>query len=270
MTNNEIMKTISVMLPKGAKKIRAEVVEEEGKVNISFFCGKKEINPEEVKGSQEYIEKYFPIVRASTLSLEDDFLKHRPQTENQREFRKKLIDAIKFGLSDFRAQRMDASFDKEGNICFHAGMRPALRKSAKWWKEIAEKFMPEKESRLGTTKERVAFLGLFIKYLIEEKGYKVSDAWGAVCDQSKKLGHYWDSNNQEYGLETTGSMQVGEWYDLGNTYKIIIDDETGDFSLIGGSCQCYGNSFPLSNVRRILFPNKDMCSSVGWIVISAA
>lgn len=266
MTNNEIMQTISVMVPKGAKKIRAEVIKGEGKVNISFAM-EKETNLEEVKGSREYIEKYFPIVRASTLSLEDDFLKHKPKTENQRNFKKRLVSAIESGLSDFRAQRMDASFDKKGNICFRAGMKPAVGKSAKWWSETTKEFMPEKESRLGTTKERIAFLGLLIKYLIEEKGYTRSNAWKKVCDQSKKIGHYSDSEKAKHYLETTGSRQVCEWYDLANTFKITIDDEVGGFSLVGGSYDYGGYDYPLSNVDSINYPNYTYINSVGWIVL---
>ena len=134
-------------------------------------CDEKpeETSKEETKGTQEYIEKYFPIAKASSLSLEDEFLKHRAQTDNQKKVKKMLKAAIKSGLEDFRAQRMDASFDEEGNICYKAGMKPAVGKSANWWNEKAKEFMPEKESRLGMTEQRIAFLGLRMKYLIEKK-----------------------------------------------------------------------------------------------------
>ena len=257
------------------------VIEVEGKITrVSIEGGKIEIfsipeylqkhegnDQEEIKGTQEYIEKYFPIVKASTLSLEDEFLKHKPETNQQTRFKNALISAIKSGLSDFRAQRMDACFDEEGNICFKAGMKPAVGKSANWWKETAKKFMPEKGSRLGTTKERIAFLGLLIRYLIEEKGYTVSNAWKAVCDQSKDLGHYWDSENAKHDFEDTGSRQVGEWYDLANTYKITVDDEAGGFSLVGGSCGDVGNICPLADVGSVGSPNDGYYVGVGWLVL---
>ena len=235
---------------------------------IEIFSIPKGLNQEEIKGTQEYIEKYFPIAKASTLSLKDEFLKHEPETEEQRKFKNALISAIKSGLSDFRAQRMDACFDEEGNICFKAGMKPAVGKSPNWWKGTAEKFMPEKGSRLGTTKERIAFLGLLIKYLIEEKGYTVSNAWKAVCDQSKDLGHYWDSENAKHDFEDTGSRQVSEWYDLANTYKITVDDEVGGFSLVGGLCNCNGNDCPLADVYSVYSPGNEYNNSVGWLVLS--
>lgn len=228
----------------------------------------EETSKEETKGTQEYIEKYFPIVKASSLSLEDEFLKHIAQTDNQRNFKKMIENAIKSGLQDFRAQRMDVSFDEEGNICYKAGMRPAVGKSVNWWKEKAKEFMPEKESRLGTTKERIAFLGLLIKYLIEEKGYTVANAWKAVCDQSKELGHYWDSKDAKHEFESTGSRQIGEWYDLANTYKITVDDEASGFSFVGGNYDNCGNNYPLADVDDVDFPNDDCFCSIGWLVLS--
>lgn len=252
------------------------VIEVEGKITrvsinggkIEIFSIPKGVNLEEIKGTQEYIEKYFPIAKASTLSLENKFLKHEPETEEQRKFKNALISAIKSGLSGFRAQRMDACFDEEGNICFKAGMKPAVGKlSANDWKRVAKEFLPEKGSRLGTTKERIAFLGLLIKYLIEEKGYEVKDAWKAVCDQSKDLGHYWDSENAKHDFEDTGSRQIGEWCDLANTCKITEDDEAGGFSLVGGNYNNNGNNYPLADVNSINNPNNVYNNSVGWFVL---
>lgn len=244
------------------------VIFEGGKLEILYYPEYLQNHQEEIKGTQEYIEKYFPIAKVSTLSLEDEFLKHKPENDEQKKFKNALISAIKSGLSDFRAQRMDACFDEEGNICFKAGMRPAVGKSANWWKKTAEKFIPEKESRLGTTKERIAFLGLLIKYLIEERGYIVSDAWKAVCNQSKDLGHYWDSKDAKHEFEDTGSRQVGEWYDLANTCKITIDDEAGCFSLVGGGYNFNGYCYPLADVDCFGDPDNEYDDSVGWFVLS--
>lgn len=235
--------------------------------SISSCCE----HPKEVSKSntQEYIEKYFPIVKASTLSLEDEFLKHEPNTENQKKFKRKLIAVIKSGLSDFRAQRMDSSIDDEGNIYYKEGMFPAVGKSANWWYKKAKEFMPERESRLGTTGERIAFLGLVIKCLIEYKKYTVSDAWIAVCDQSKDLGNCWDSENTDYeSFEPTGSRQIGEWYDLLNTIKITFDSGIDGFWIVGGSCIYDGDASPLSCITYIRNSYADYYDSTGWIVLS--
>lgn len=225
------------------------------------------MNRTEIKGTPEYLVKYFPIVRASELSFNDEFLNHRPINSTQRRLKRALITAIGSGLSDFRAQRMDACLDEDGNICFKAGMKPAVGKTANWWKETAEKFMPEKRSRIGTTKERVAFIGLLIKYLIEEKSYTVSDAWKAVCDQSRNLGHYWDSEDSKHELELTGSRALGKWCDLANTKKITInDDSTGGFSEFGGYYGIIGYLYPIAERVRICYPNSICKYGTGWVV----
>ena len=38
--------------------------------------------------SKEYLDEYFPIAKVSNLSIEDEFLKHTPQTERQKKFKK--------------------------------------------------------------------------------------------------------------------------------------------------------------------------------------
>lgn len=222
---------------------------------------------EEIKGTQEYIEKYFPVVKASILSLEDPFLKHEAETENQIKFKKMLEDAIKSGLSDFRAQRMDPSLDEDGNICYKAGMKPTVNKSSNWWKENAEKFMPEKDSKLGSTKQRIAFVALFIKYLIEQREFPVESAWKLVCDQSDYIGHYWDSDDAKRTLEPTGSRKEGDWYDLGNVFKITFDDET-EFSFVGGVYCNFSDVYPLACVRPDEYPFLDSLNATGWIVLS--
>ncbi|MBQ2938339.1 MAG: hypothetical protein IJE05_05650 [Clostridia bacterium] len=223
-------------------------------------------NQEDVKDRDEYIEKYFPVARVSTLSLEDDFLKHEPESNAQRKFKRMFIEAIKSGLSDFRVQRMDPSLDGKGSLCYKTGMEPVVGKSANWWKKKAKEFMPEKESRLGTTKEKNAFLGLLIRYLIEELGYTTSDAWKAVCDQSKNLDHYRDSKDAKHNFVFTGSEKIGDWYDLFNTYKITIDDETHGFSLVGIFCNGYG-CYSMEEVVAFCKPDVVYDDSTGWIVL---
>lgn len=216
---------------------------------------------------QEYLNKYFPIVRASMLSIEDKFLNHEPRNSTQRMLKRELIYAIKSGLYDFRAQRIDPSIDESGKIIYEENSLPCVGKTPKQWKILAEEFLPEKESRLGTTKERIAFLGTLIKYLVEERGYEVRVAWREVCDLSKYLGHYWDSPNPKHKFELTGSRPVGEWYDLGNTKKITInDDERGGFSEFGGYYGISGYLYPLAEIIKVYYPSSPCKYSTGWVV----
>lgn len=106
------------------------------------------------------------------------------------------------------------------------------------------------------------------KYLIEEKGYTVSDAWKAVCDESKNLGHYINSEKAKHDLKNMGSRQVGEWYDLANTRKLIIDDETDGFWIVSGGCDFFSSLMTLAFVMRVYYYYVIYENSVGWLVLS--
>lgn len=263
---------ISISVPEGSN-VRVKINEEEKKVEV--LCNRKKIiisedilDDSEIKGTQEYIEKYFPVVKASELSLEDNFLKYETETPEQTMFKKRLIKVIKLGINDFRAQRMDPTFDKKnGLISYKVGSKPAIGRSAIWWREKAKGFLPEKESREGTTNERVAFLGVLIKYLIDLGGYTPGEAWNAVCNQSKDLGHYWDSEDSGIELEPTGSRGVGDWYDLANTFKITTDDHSG-FSLFGGYNKNCSDLYPLADISSYGYCSYEFDYSVGWIVMN--
>ncbi len=261
--------TQKTLYPDEVENLRTRVIGKEVEVSYEIEVNEpqnQETGPEEIKGTKEWLDKYFPVVQASELSLDDEILKHEPETERQKDFKERMIKAIKSGLQDFRAPIMDPSLDEDGNICYEAGMMPAVGRSAAWWYGNAQKFLPEKESRLGLTKERIAFLALFMKELIEECGYTITDAWKAVCDQSKDLGHYRDSKNPKYEFEPTGSRKVGRWNDLGNTYK-ITENEAARFSSFGGYFFNDGNGRPLAAVSWN-YPYSNHSFGLGWTVLS--
>ncbi len=209
----------------------------------------------------------FPIVRASTLSLKDSFLKHKPQTMEQERLKNSITAGIKAGLKDFRHPAMDPSLDN-GNIVYVKGKKPAVGKSPKYWDSKAKKFMPEKNSRMGSRLKYDAFLCLLIKHLIEEKGYKVADAWKAVCDDSRKLGHYRNSKNAKGKLEPTGSRKVWKFYDWVNTCKIVKDENSASgFSLVGGGYCNDSDYYPLADVDTIYDPDYCYYYGVVWLVL---
>lgn len=249
----------------------------EGKITrVNILDGGKSVEifsiPDCTQNQNETKEKSFderfPIVRASTLSLKDSFLKHKPQTNQQKRLKESITAGIKAGLKDFRCPAMDPSFDNDGNIIYKEGERPAVGKSPRYWKSEMKKFMPEKNSRMGSLVQRDAFLCLLIKYLIEEKGYKVADAWKAVCDDSRDLGHYCNSENAKGKFEPTGSRKVWEFYDLANTCKIVTDENSASgFSLVGGYYDFDSDCYPLSDVDAFCNPNVDYFYGVVWLVL---
>lgn len=245
---SKTLQEILVSVPKGAENIRTSVVD--GQVKIMYTIT--------TKAEAENYEQYFSVVEASKLSLDDDFLKHEPQTEEQETFKQNVMDAIKSGLLDFKAQSIDPSVDEEGKIYYKPGSKPGIGYSSKWWSENAPKLIVGK-SRQGTTVERIAFLAILIK-----KGLAT---WEQICDRSEEIGHYLDSKDAKYDFEQTGSRPVGEFYDLGNTCKITENKEAGGFSLVGGFYNCNGDDYPLAVVKDVCNPFDNYCISVGWLVL---
>ena len=214
-------------------------------------------------------DSMFALVKASQLSLKDEFMKHEPTNNNQREFKRELTEAIRSGLSDFWHSKLDPCFNEDGaGLMFEAGKMPAVGKSYNWWEEKAKQYLPERGSRLGTKTEYVAFLGVLIKNLVAS-GWPMSKAWKAVCDDSKELGHYWYSANAKHEFEATGSREICGFCDLANTYKILAcDEEAGGFWLAGGGYGSHGYRFPLAHLLRFASRVIVHCCSVGWLVLS--
>ena len=217
---------------------------------------------------EKMISEVFVLVEASKLSLRDEFMKYKPRTEREAKFKKQLTEAIQKGVKDFWRPKYDPSLNEDGiGICFVRGKRPALSEDYQWWDRAAKNFCPERHSRLGTKSEYVAFLGVLIKKLVESR-WEVEEAWKAVCDDSRELGHYWNSKNAKNAPEDTGSKETCGFFDLANTYKnLAVDEEAGGFWLAGG--YCIDNSFicPLADLEHSY--NLDYCifNSVGWLVL---
>lgn len=210
----------------------------------------------------------FVKVEASTLSLNDEFMKHEPKTKNERVFKEQVKNAIKSGLNDFYRPKYDPSFNEDcTSICYALGKKPAVGKSYNWWEKVAKEFNPERKSRLGTKTEYIAFLAVLIKELIAS-GKSVEWAWNAVCNDSKELGHYWNSKGAKHDFETTGSRDVCGWCDLANTCKILAEDkESGGFWLAGGYCFDGSLSNPLAFLWLNFSRNDGFNFSCGWIVL---
>ena len=210
----------------------------------------------------------FPMVEASKLSLDDEFLKHEPETSHQASIKEIIIEGIKSGMSDFRHPFVDPSINEEKDIVFEKGKEPATGHTLKWWKMKAKGFMLNKNSRIGTKREYCVFLGVLIKSLIEQ-GYTISDAWKEVCDDSKNLGHHRDSfKAKKHAFELTGSRQVVKWYDLANTFKILTGDDGKGVFIASGYYYTKGDEYSLGNVDQFYFSALSTFeASVAWIVL---
>ena len=257
MCNNEL----KIMVPKGWV-VNEEVMSDGSRV---FTVKLDTATADDTACNQR--EGIFKLVPASKLRLDDSFMNHSPKTSREKIFKDMVEIAIKNGLKDFWRPIMDPSFDADGGICYQAGNKPAVGKSYNWWKKTAKNFCPERKSRLGTKAEYVAFLAVLIKELVASSGKSVEWAWNAVCNDSRELGHYWNSKDGKNVFETTGCREICGFFDLANICKMVAIDEV-NFCRASGKYDDNGYYFPLSDLW-IGGSRYDDCNiSTGWIVLA--
>lgn len=218
---------------------------------------------------EKQFEKTFFYVRASELKETDLFYaQFVPKTVRTNTLKSLLKNVMRSGIKDFWKPRYDPSFTENGvGFDFIPGAKPAVGMPASWWADAAKDFMPERNSRLGTKNEYIAFLGVLIKLLVSE-GWSVDSAWAAVCNDSRELGNY--RNGKVCTLEYTGSREICGIFDLANTYKILaVDKESSGFWLAGG-CYINGGAPSLMSVDYFSRSTIDFTKNynVGWIVMS--
>ena len=207
------------------------------------------------------------LCEASKLSLEDEFMKYKPRTNNEKVFKIRLEEAIKSGVKDFYRPNCDPSLDADEKICYVTGAVPAVGKTFEWWEENAKKFSVERKSRLGTKNEYIAFLGVLIKEL-SMTGLSIENAWDVVCNHSEKIAHYGNSEERKRGFEKTGSRELVGFYDLANTFKMLARDENyGGFWTASGAYYCNSDEATLSIILKYHNCNCKENYSVGWIVL---
>ena len=204
-------------------------------------------------------------VPASKLSLEDAFMKHKPESVAEKKFKDSLTKVIKNGIEDFYRPAMDPSFsdNEETKIHYMKGERPAVGKSYNWWKETV------KDSKwcLGTSAQYIAFLGVLIKMLVFH-GWAVSEAWGAVCNDSWMLGHYDnEAIDATSHLRNTGSKKVFNFFDLANTRKFLAEDGDSSVFWIASGCHRDKSNRSLAVMNWSKDCDANLGSCVAWLVL---
>lgn len=254
----------------GTYELLFEVEEQNSAAEIEVEADAPETDEEELQvfSESEIKASKLVLIEASKLSLDDEFMQHHPKSRRERKFRHLLGDVIVKGIPDFWRPRMDPTLDREGNIYFRGGEKPAVGKFYHWWSANAQMFNSKHKSRLGTKSEYIAFLGVLIKKLVAE-GWTKDEAWDAVCNDSKRLGHYLSPETLKLSFGFTGSMVIAGFSDLANTRKILADDEDVDVFWIAGGCyKVFSDNNPLADFVRgdIAYGYPD--NSVGWLVLS--
>ena len=264
------MKTVETILPAG-RILEIKLLPDGRQKVIQEATDEKVSEPDVSTESKSVVlDNHLILIEAESLSLDDEFMKHKPETEQEKETKALIKEAIEKGVKNFYRPIMDPSFTKTGeNICYEKGRLPAVGKSYNWWKKVAEEYCPERNSRLGTRLEYGAFLGVLIKNLVAD-GECVSWAWNAVCNDSKELGHYCNSKDAKHDFEPTSSRCICKYYDLDNTYKVLAKDEAGGFWVAGGYYYYAGpkGNVPLTDICLYSRRCYDRDVSVGWLVLS--
>lgn len=208
------------------------------------------------------------VIEASKLALTDKFMQYEPITEKEENLKTLLIQGINAGFKDFCIPNLDPTFTSDGEgICYVPGKNPAVGKSYKWWLDACKKYMPARNSRLGTMWDYVAFLGVFIKTLVLA-GLETGVAWYVVCSDSRELGHYWNADSVHRKFKPTGSESICGFFDLVNTCKILAVTDNM-FALNARGCLDYNFNHSISELEHYYDPNYDCKHSVGWTVYDA-
>lgn len=203
------------------------------------------------------------MVEGSGSGYYTELMKHTPQNDRERDFMKTLEVAINSKVESFRVPVNDPSIDMNGKLQFVSGFKPAVGYS---YNEL-EKLAKENGVHLGTKNEYCLFLGTIIIRLMAE-GWSENDAWKAVCCDSKKLGHYSNSEDAKNDFEPTGSRMIAGKCDLANAYKILAKDEkAGGFWLAGGCYDFVGYDVPLADLCLYYGYGNHFNDSVGWFVL---
>lgn len=181
------------------------------------------------------------------------------------EFKDNLATAITASVPDFEVFVCDPSIDKNGNLQFVPGAKPAVGLSLDEWEELAR----INGLRIGNKHEYILFISTLL-YKMIKNGWGKYDAFRALFQCSQDLGHYIDSQDAKETFEPTGSREFMGKCDLANTNKLLANDN--DFMYFaGGHYFTYSNVDPIAqisnfNKQEIMYYNIYSSHIVGWFV----
>lgn len=130
-------------------------------------------------------------------------------------------------------------------------------------------YNPRRNSRQMTRTE-YACRNLFLIQKLVKSGYEIEEAWEAVCDDSRKIGHYRNSDNPKHDFEPTGSREVCGFCDLGNAWKFIAEDpwdEAGGFWAAGGYYVNVSDYDPVADLYHYYYVDYCFNNGVGMLAL---
>lgn len=198
-----------------------------------------------------------------------EWLNHQPTTQRQKETLNLYLDAKANGrLHTFTCMTIDPSV-KDGKLVYQKGLPIKTGFSQNKWAKMLKDYNPSRNSRQMTRTE-FACRNLFLIQKLVKSGYEIEEAWEAVCDDSRKIGHYLNSDNHKHDFEPTGSREVCGFCDLGNACKFIAEDpwdEAGGFWAAGGCYFSDSYSNPVAYLNPLNYVDNDFYYFVGMLAL---
>lgn len=211
-------------------------------MKINAFGGRNKVIPQ-----SEFERRIDPL----RFQLDAGWLQYEPKTDRQCQTKELFLAARAKGrLHAFTCMAIDPSLDPvTGELVYQPGLPPAVGKSYKEWESMFENYAPDRNSRVLSKTEGVCKRLELIGRLVEWKKWSIEKAWNTVCDHSRKIGHFKDSDNAKNDFELTGSREICGFYDLGNTFKMLAEDpweKSGKFLVTSGSYNRDSRDYPIN------------------------
>lgn len=253
---------IAIPEVKGGRCVLAEMKD-------GYILAKFEIEENGEKNENSSIPKSELECRIDPNIFAGEWLEHQPTTQRQKETLTLWQEAKAKGrLHAFTCMTIDPSV-KDGKLVYQKGLPISTGLSQRQWAKLLKEYNPSRNSRQMTRTE-YACRNLFLIQRLVESGYKIEEAWRAVCDDSKNIGHYRNSDNAKGDFEPTGSREVCGFCDLGNVWKFIAEDswdEAGGFWAAGGNYNDDCDNYPVAVLYHFLNVGDGYRYGVGMLAL---
>lgn len=250
---------IAIPEVKGGRCVLAEM--KEGYILAKFVIGENEENSSVSESELE--------CRIDPNIFAGEWLEHQPTTRRQEETLTLYQEAKAKGrLHTFTCMTVDPSI-KDGKLVYQKGLPIRTGFSQRQWAKMLKEYNPSRNSRQMTRTE-YACRNLFLIQRLVESGYKIEDAWRAVCDDSREIGHYRNSENPKGDFEPTGSREVCGFCDLANAWKFIAEDpweEAGGFWAAGGYSYSSSYYYPVADLDHYGNVDDENYDGVGMLAL---
>ena len=198
----------------------------------------------------------------------DNVLGFKSEDDRIQKFVKDIRKAREIGVAPFYKLVIDPSLEGD-NVVYKKGLKPAVGHSYNWWVEAAKDMTPveDRKWQICTEHQYMALLAFLINRAVET-AWDIKVAIEAVVLDSRKLGHYRNSNRAKGAFELTGSREIFGIFDLGNTCKILSCSNGDGFWVAGGNYNFYSFEYPLADLLHRKCVVIDYDSSVAELVLA--